>query len=135
MEVIKRDMIFYRKSGGGVTFSGGEATWQPEFLHDMAFKCSELGINLALETCGYFEWEKVEDTLKMLELIFLDIKHMDSSIHRKYTGKDNGLILENAVEISRKGIPLVIRVPVIPGVNDSDRNIAATAEFVQENLS
>jgi pyruvate formate lyase activating enzyme len=134
MEIIKRDMVFYRRSGGGVTFSGGEATWQPEFLNTVASRCSELGIDLALETCGYFKWEKVKDTLKMMDLIFLDIKHTDPLVHLEHTGKDNNCILENAQRISEEGIPLVIRIPVIPGINDTPENISNTAEFVKESL-
>ena len=135
MKEIRKDMVFYRRSGGGVTFSGGEATGQPEFLSAIVSKCASLGVDMAMESCGYFEWDKVADTLKKLDLIFMDIKHMDKRVHRKYTGKDNALILENAIRISEEGIPLVIRIPVIPGVNDSEANVAATAGFVSGNLS
>lgn len=134
MEKIERDSVFYRRSGGGVTVSGGEATWQPDLLHDIALRCNRLGINLTLESCGFFDWKTLERTLKMMDLIFIDIKHMDPEVHMKHTGKSNSAILQNAVNIGNASIPMVIRIPVIPGINDSKTNIAETALFVKENL-
>jgi len=134
LEAVKKDMVFYRRSGGGVTFSGGEPMAQPVFLFRLASRCKELGMDLALETCGYFDWEKVQKIIKMMDQIFIDLKHMDPGAHKRYTGVDNELIMDNAKKISASKIPMVVRVPVIPGINDTKENIRETADFVRTNL-
>lgn len=135
MDIIRKDMAFYRRSGGGVTFSGGEPLFQPDFLRHLLKRCNALGINTALETCGYFRWEASQDILRSVGLVFLDIKHMDQGMHEKVTGVSNKLILENAAKIARGNIPLVIRIPVVPSLNDSHGNIRATADFVRRELA
>ncbi len=135
MSVIERDRVFYRQSGGGVTFSGGEALTQPAFLREVVEKCWATGLSTALETCGHFSWSLAKDILARMNLVFLDIKHMDPVIHRRVTGVDNRLILQNAIRIARGEMPLVIRVPLIPTVNDSDENLVATANFVSGELA
>jgi pyruvate formate lyase activating enzyme len=134
LAIIERDRVFYRQSGGGVTFSGGEALVQAEFLGPLVERCWAGGISMALETCGHFSWASTRELLARMDLVFLDIKHMDPVIHRRATGLDNRLILQNAIRIAREKIPLVIRVPLIPTVNDDVGNIRATAAFVSENL-
>ena len=134
MHIVERDAVFYRRSGGGVTFSGGEPLAQPRFLMRLLEECRSSGIRTALETCGYFAWPSAMDFLRGVDLVFLDIKHMDSAVHREITGVSNQLILQNAVNAARANIPLVIRVPVVPALNDSVENIKATAEFVARNL-
>lgn len=134
MKVIKRDAVFYRASGGGVTFSGGEPTHQTEFLRELVKSCMFLGIDTAIETSGFFNWENIKDIIEMLDFVFVDIKHMDSKIHKKYTGVDNQLILENIIKISDLGKKPVIRIPLIPGVNDDIENIDKTREFILKNL-
>ncbi len=131
---IKKDMIFYTQSGGGITLSGGEPLLQPEFVRSILRECNVLGLSTIIETCGYFSWEENKDILKQMKLIFLDIKHMDTEIHKCITGTSNKKILENACKISQEKIPLVIRIPIIPSINDSIVNIKATAKFVRENL-
>lgn len=134
LEEVKKDMVFYRRSGGGVTFSGGEPTAQPSFLLKLATRCKELGINLAIETCGYFDWEKVQKIIRMMDQVFIDLKHMDPEAHKSHAGVDNKLIMDNAKRISALKIPVVVRVPVIPGINDTKENIQKTAEFARNNL-
>jgi pyruvate formate lyase activating enzyme len=134
LSVIEKDRVFYRQSGGGVTFSGGEALAQAGFLRELASKCWSGGLPMALETSGHFSWVGSKDILAMMDLVFLDIKHMDRGVHRQLTGVDNRTILENAGRIARARIPLAIRVPLIPTVNDDVENLAATATFVAENL-
>ncbi|WP_246579207.1 glycyl-radical enzyme activating protein [Alkaliphilus flagellatus] len=134
MKTIKRDAVFYRASGGGVTFSGGEPTYQTEFLRELVKNCMLLGIDTAIETSGYFSWDKTKDILEALDFVFVDIKHMDSQVHKKYTGVDNKLILENIIKISNMGKKPVIRIPLIPDVNDNDENINQTSEFILKNL-
>ncbi|MGD2038138.1 MAG: glycyl-radical enzyme activating protein [Desulfobacterales bacterium] len=134
IQIIKKDMVFYRKSSGGVTFSGGEPLAQPEFLKAVIEECQKLGIHAAIETCGFFNWEYVKDTVRLADFILFDIKHMGSKRHKAITGVANKRILENAKKIARLDIPLVIRIPVIPSINDSKANIRATARFVRNNL-
>lgn len=134
LSVVERDRVFYRQSGGGVTFSGGEALAQAGFLREIVEKCWASGLPMALETCGHFSWARSKDILAKMELIFLDIKHMDPVAHKRVTGVDNQIILQNAIRITRERMPLAIRVPLIPTINDDVENITATAAFVSENL-
>lgn len=134
LSVIERDRVFYRQSGGGVTFSGGEALAQTDFLQELVAGCWSRGVPMVLETCGYFSWARSKDILAKMDLIFFDIKHTDPAIHKQLTGRDNRVILQNAVRIARATFPLVIRVPLIPTVNDDIENITDTAIFISENL-
>jgi len=134
IQIIKKDMVFYRKSSGGVTFSGGEPLTQPDFLKAVIEECQKLGIHVAIETCGFFSWESAEDTVRLADFVLFDIKHMDDKTHKAVTGVANKRILENAKKIAQLDIPMVIRIPVIPSINDSKENIKATAEFVRDHL-
>ncbi len=130
LKSVKDDSLFYTESDGGVTASGGEATAQPDFLLQLFKKCHEAGIHTALETCGYVKWEVLEPILEYVDLVLFDIKHMDTAKHKELTGVGNELILDNATKIAKKGKQIIIRVPLIPGFNDSPENIKALAEFV-----
>ena len=134
-EVMKH-RLFYSYSGGGVTFSGGEATSQPEFLDYVSKKLYDSGLSIDLESCGYFDFESVRPALERMDLIFMDLKHMDPELHRQYTGVSNERILENIARLgSLKQEPeTVIRIPVIGGVNNSEENIAASAAYVHDVL-
>jgi pyruvate formate lyase activating enzyme len=132
-ELIKKvesDRIFYRNSGGGVTVSGGEPSFQYGFVSRFLKACQEININTAIETCGYAKWEHVEAIVRFSDLVFFDIKHMDAGIHRELTGKSNTLILQNIVNTTAIA-PVTIRIPVIPGYNDSKENITETVNFVR----
>jgi len=130
VEVVRKDELFYRNSGGGVTASGGEPTYQPDFLKQLFKQCQRYGIHTTLDTCGYVRWEIMEGVLDNVDLVYYDLKHMDTVRHRELTGVGNELILDNARRISQSGKPIVIRLPLIPGYNDSEENIKAVAEFV-----
>ena len=134
-EVMKH-RLFYSYSGGGVTFSGGEATSQPAFLDYVSKKLYDSGLSIDLESCGYFDFESVRPALERMDLIFMDLKHMDPELHRQYTGVSNERILENIARLgSLKQDPeTVIRIPVIGGVNNSEENIAASAAYVHDVL-
>ena len=134
VDIIKPQMMFYRKSNGGITFSGGEATMQKEFLRALSQRFFDMGLNLALETSGYFVFDEVKDILEQMELIFVDIKHMDDEKHKYFTGKSNKMILDNTCRMRDLSVPIVVRVPVINGVNMDEENIRKTAEFVKRNL-
>ena len=125
---INKDSPFYRRSNGGVTVGGGEPTMQLDFVTAFLKRCKQVYINTAIETCGYVKWDKMEELLKYIDHVYIDIKHMDPAVHKEITGVSNELILENVRKISTIK-SMIIRIPVIPGVNDSDENIAATARF------
>lgn len=132
LDMVKKDSLFYRNSGGGVTASGGEPLYQPDFLIGLFKECQEAGIQTALDTSGYACWETIEKILGYVDLVLFDIKHMDSEKHKEYTGVDNKLILRNAEKLAQERKPLIIRVPLIPGYNDSEENIMALARFMRE---
>lgn len=130
LEIVRKDELFYRNSGGGVTASGGEPAWQPEFLTRLFRGCHEYGIHTTLDTTGYADWSVLAGVLEQVDLVYYDLKHLDSKKHRELTGVGNELILANALRISERGIPMVVRLPMVPGYNDSAGNIRKTAEFV-----
>jgi len=130
LEIVKKDSLFYRNSGGGVTASGGEATSHPEFLLEFFKRCQKSGIHTTLDTCGYVPWEVLEVILEYTDLVLYDIKHMDLVKHIEFTGVENVLILENVERIVQQGKPLRMRIPLIPGFNDSEENLRATAQFI-----
>ncbi|WP_313339174.1 glycyl-radical enzyme activating protein [Sedimentibacter sp.] len=134
LKIIERQEIFYRNSGGGVTFSGGEATLNQDILRKLTNTLYDRAINLAIETSGYFNFEEIKDILEKMDLIFVDIKHMDESKHIIFTGKSNKIILNNINKMNDLNVPIVVRIPVIEGVNADDFNISETAEFVKENI-
>ena len=133
MREVIRDRRFYDKSGGGVTLSGGDPTAQPKFARALLKASKEAGLHTAIETCGCTSWPILESLLDHVDLVLFDIKHSDPARHREGTGKPNRLILENAAKIARAK-PLRIRVPVIPGFNDSAEQIRAIANLVKERL-
>lgn len=130
---ISKDEVFYFHSGGGVTISGGEPFDQAEFVREMLIGCRERGINRALETSFFSSWEKIENILPLLNLLYVDLKHADPEQHKRLTGVDNRLILENIkrADASPYDFDLVIRTPLIPGLNDSDDAIRKSAEFIK----
>jgi len=130
VEIVRKDELFYRNSGGGVTASGGEPTYQPDFLKELFRQCQSYGIHTTLDTCGYVRWKVMVEILDYVDLVYYDLKHMDAERHKELTSVGNELILDNARRISQSGKPIVIRIPLIPGCNDSEKNIKAMAEFV-----
>jgi len=125
---VNKDSPFYRRSNGGVTVGGGEPTMQHEFVTAFLKRCKQIYIHTAMESCGYVKWEYLEKMLEYLDLAYFDIKHMDPLVHKELTGVSNDLILENIKKASALR-PVIIRIPVAPGYNDSDDNILATAKF------
>ncbi len=126
-----KDSPFYRRSNGGVTVGGGEATMQHEYVDEFLKECKAHYIHTAIETCGYIKWEHLEKLLENLDLVYFDVKHMDPVVHKKITGVSNELILENVKKASAMR-PTIVRIPLVPGYNDSDENISATAKFAAE---
>ncbi len=132
MRILKRDQGFWGGEGG-VTFSGGEPLLQEEFILEVLKKCRANYMHTAVETSAYVETDFLMEILERTDWLFIDLKHMDSAVHREETGVGNELILKNleAVAIARGEKRLVIRVPIIPGFNDDAENLQATAEFVR----
>jgi pyruvate formate lyase activating enzyme len=127
-EIIK-DRRFFDKTGGGVTFTGGEPLLQPEFLTALCKACKAEKISTAIETCGYADFEKFKSALPFVDLIFFDVKHLDPEKHRKITGEENELILENLKKIDQSGVKIVIRTPVVPGLTDDRQCIEDIARL------
>lgn len=132
VERLLRDRQFYRRSGGGVTISGGEPLCQPDFTVAVLRRLKEEGIHTALDTTGYAPWSTLERTLPYVDLYLYDIKHMDSEKHKAVVGVPNEQILENARALAAAGKKMQIRIPVIPMFNHDRDNIRATAEFCRE---
>jgi len=133
MEQVGKDRLFYRKSGGGVTLSGGEPTMQSGFILAFLKKLKQAGIHTAMETNGHFSAAILEELIPHTDLFLYDIKHMNTAKHRRYTGVPNKLILENIYKIAVEfQAEVIMRVPLIPGFNDDDDNMKATARFSKE---
>ncbi len=131
-DVIKRDELYYRESGGGVTIGGGEPTFQPLFTLQLLRKCKENDIHVALDTCGYTATREGFRALEEADLLLFDVKGMDPEEHLKNTGVSNKPILENLKKLNAMGKPIIIRLPLITGYTDSTRKIEETAKFLSK---
>jgi len=129
MEIIEKDRLFYRCSNGGVTVSGGEPMVQYKFVKELLKECKRRRLHVCLDTSGYAKWEHYEEVLEYVDLVLYDLKHMDTLQSQRLIGAPNELILENAKKMAKAGVAMQIRIPVIPGYNDSEENIRATAQF------
>lgn len=130
MKQIMRDYSYYGKTGG-VTLSGGEPTLQSEFAQELLKKIKEENCHTALDTCGYCNWESLQKLLPYVDLVLYDLKHMNSDKHKEMTGVDNEMILDNFRRIQKAGIRTRVRVPMIPGFNDTDENLERLAAFLK----
>jgi glycyl-radical enzyme activating protein family len=131
MELIEKDRPYYRRSNGGITLSGGECMCQPEFAYGLLHASKELGFTTAVETTAAVDYQIVEKLLPEIDFVLMDIKHMDAAKHKEFIGKDNKIVLDNAVKIAKSGANLIIRVPVVPTFNDTPEEIQAIAEFAK----
>jgi len=129
---VKKDEVVYKHSGGGVTVSGGEPLLEPEFMLELLRVFKQNAINVGVDTCGYVPRENIEPLLPYVDFFLWDIKHMDDNTHRELTGVSNRLILANLRFISDKNTPVYLRIPVIPGYNDSEDNLRAVCEFAKD---
>lgn len=137
---LLKDRVYFEKSGGGVTLSGGEPTMQPDFAEALLSALKGHGVHTALDTCGQCSWETLEKLLPHTDLILYDLKEADSESHRRFTGASNARILENLKSLARSmretGRPrqLWIRTPLIPGCTASTANLTRIGGFIRENL-
>ena len=129
VEKIALDLPFFVRSGGGLTLSGGEPLFQPDFTSEVFERCHRKGIHTVLDTCGYASKEDVRKVIKHTDLVLLDLKHMNPEMHKKFTGVSCEPILENARYIAGK-CDMRISLPLIPDINDSEENLRLTLEFV-----
>lgn len=130
IEELKKDEHYYKTSGGGVTFSGGECLLYPDFVASVAERLCAEGIHTAVESALFVRFENIERVMPHIKLFFCDLKIADPKKHAEYTGQDNRLILENLRRLSECAEGLVVRIPVIPGVNDSPEDLAQAAEII-----
>jgi pyruvate formate lyase activating enzyme len=129
MAEVMQDRVYYTRSAGGITLSGGECLAQPDFGEALLTAAKFEGISTAIETTGFAKWEYIERYLRVTDHVLMDIKNIDNEKHKKFCGQSNEVILENAVKIAQNHNDLTIRVPVIPGFNDTREEIAKIAEF------
>ena len=129
IETVLRDSTYYRRSGGGMTLSGGEMLCQPDFAEGLLMAAVEKGINTAVETTSLANFETIKRLLPYIDNYLGDLKHVDLKKHKEFTGQSNELILENLPKIAELAERLVIRVPVVPTFNDTPEEISAIAEF------
>ena len=134
---ILKDSLFYEQSGGGVTFSGGEPLMQPDFLQSLLQRCKEKDIHTAVDTSGYAGTEAFNKIIPFTDLFLFDLKIMDEEDHKKYTGMSNKLILRNLINLSESAKKIRIRIPLIPGITDTESNLGKIAEFLShlKNIS
>lgn len=121
---------FFDSSNGGITLSGGEVTLQAEFSASVLRECQQRGIHTAIETCGAASWERMEQVASHADLILYDLKMIDDEAHREWTGASNRQILENARRLAGRNIQ--IRIPLIPGVTDTQENLKGAFAFMRE---
>lgn len=133
MEQVRKDRVFYEKSGGGVTCSGGECMLQPTFLRALLQACREEGISTAVDTAGCVPFERFETVMPYTDLFLYDIKCASPERHRTFTGLDNRLILENYRRLVEAGARVWVRVPLIPGFNDDPVELRAVREILNEH--
>lgn len=131
MDVVQRDIVYYRNTDGGVTFSGGEVLSQADFLLACLKRCRDAGIHTAVDTSGFAKWSIIENILPYTDLFLYDLKQMDTNRHKQATGVGNRTILENLKRIDRNRKPFWVRVPLIPKQNDSIENLRQVASFVK----
>lgn len=131
MEEVEKDLMFHDESGGGVTFSGGEPLMQPEFLCALLEESKKNGIHTTVDTCGFVPPDVLDKIYDKVDLFLYDLKIMDDEKHRQFTGGSNKIVLENLKRLDEKGKEVIVRIPIIPGVNDDEKNIEETLDFLR----
>lgn len=132
MGIIRKDKLYYNRTGGGVTFSGGECLLQSEFVTELAKLCHAENIHTACETALHVSSECLHSAAVHMDLIYADLKHMNPIEHKHWTGADNRLILENLKWLSHNHPDVIVRIPLIPGVNDGEDNLIESVSFINE---
>jgi len=128
--IIEKEKVFFDQSGGGVTFSGGEPLMHIGLLLELLDECRKRGIHTAIDTAGNIKTEILLDAARHADLFLYDLKMADTTEHRKWTGAGNGLILTNLQMLAETGTDIIIRIPLLGGINDTEKNIETTAAFI-----
>ena len=131
LDEVLKDRSYYVRSNGGITLSGGEVLFQPDFTAALLKTFKENGLHTAIESTAFAKFNAIQRILPYLDLYLMDIKHVEDIKHKAYTGQSNQMILENAKRIADSGMHLIIRVPVVPGFNDTIEEIRAIARFTE----
>ncbi len=134
IEEVKKDAAYFRRSGGGLTLSGGEMLLQPDFALALLQLAKRQGITTAVESTGFAQFETIERLLPYIDTYLLDIKHINSEKHKEFTSQSNELILENAVKIAQLAKKCIVRVPTIPTFNDTEEEIRGIARFARTQM-
>lgn len=132
MVEIEKDELFYKTSGGGVTITGGDPFYQPDFAASILKACKEKGYHTTIETCLFASTKEIDKLFDYVDFFIVDIKIYDEFLHEKYTGKSNGKIFDNIKYLASKTDNILIRTPQIPGITDNDGNNLSIQEFVSE---
>ncbi|MBP3692331.1 MAG: glycyl-radical enzyme activating protein [Clostridia bacterium] len=130
---IAKDKVFFESSNGGVTFSGGECMLQVDFLAKILKCTKKLGIHTAVDTAGCVKWENFERIIPYTDLFLYDVKCIDGNMHKKFIGADNALILENLSKLLKKGCNVIVRIPLIVGVNDTLEEMQKIKDFLAKH--
>ncbi len=129
---VLRDAHLYHKSGGGVTLSGGEPLMQPAFTHSLLQRAQTHGLHTVIETCGHAPWKMMKMIAAVTDLVIFDVKHMDATQHKRLTGVSNKRILQNLRKLREGNHEVLVRLPLIPDINDSTDNLQASADFLRQ---
>ena len=132
MKEVLHDLPYYHSSGGGITVTGGEPLMQTDFVCELMKNCKQHHIHTAIETNLSFSWDVIENLLSVCNLFMYDVKSMNPDLHLQWTGKSNYLVLQNSLELDKADIPVIVRTPLIPGVNDDVQSIEDIAGFVSQ---
>lgn len=127
---VLEDRTFYATSGGGCTVSGGEPLLQAEFCAELFRALHAAGVHCAVDTSGAVSWQSFETVLPYTDLFLYDVKHIDEQIHREHTGSGNGMILENLTRLAESGVPIEVRIPLIPGFNANQESLSALGKWL-----
>lgn len=130
LKIVEQDRVFYDMSGGGVTLGGGEVLAQPEAASNLLMVCKKEGINTAIETSGYAKLETVLKVAEFTDLFLFDLKHIDSDRHYELTGVRNERILDNLKELISRRYNVMVRMPLLKGINDSEKDIEGVIQFL-----
>jgi pyruvate formate lyase activating enzyme len=132
LKEIRKDTRLFWNTGGGITFSGGEPFLYPDFISSVSEKLKELSIKIAVETCGFWNWDEVSKALELCDLVFFDVKTLDDGLHKALTGKSNSIILANLERLAARWPDKVtVSIPIIPGVVDTVEKIEATGKYLK----
>ncbi len=132
LDVVRADADYTTVTGGGLTVSGGEPLLYPLFMAELLRRAASVGLPGLIETCGHFAFEQAQSALESASMIYFDLKLMESQAHRDWTGADNALILSNARTLMRRNLPVEFRIPLVPGITDTEANLLAACAFISD---